>query len=119
MAEPCIFCQIVAGTSPARMFVQWPDAIVIHPIDPVTHEHLLVIPRQHVADFAEDPDVSAATMRRAAQVARMLGFDDVNLITSKGRAATQSVRHLHIHVVPRSAGDGLLLPWGGNANHVV
>lgn len=111
MGGPCIFCQIVEGTSLARIFVQWPDTIVIYPLNPVTYEHLLVIPRQHVADFAEDPDVSAVTMRRAAQVARLLKLDNANLITSKGRAATQSVFHLHIHVVPRATNDGLALPW--------
>jgi histidine triad (HIT) family protein len=36
-----------------------------------------------------------------------------NFITSAGKAATQSVMHLHIHIVPRQEGDGLLLPWSG------
>jgi histidine triad (HIT) family protein len=48
-------------------------------------------------------------MSRAAQWARTCG--DANLITSVGSAATQTVFHLHVHVVPRRAGDGLALPW--------
>ena len=48
-------------------------------------------------------------MRRAAEL--MAERPAANLITSKGREATQSVFHLHVHVVPRAAGDGLPLPW--------
>ncbi len=48
-------------------------------------------------------------MRRAAEL--MAGHPTVNLITSKGEAATQSVFHLHVHIVPRQEGDRLPLPW--------
>ncbi|CAL9324879.1 HIT family protein [Streptomyces sp. SudanB91_2054] len=48
-------------------------------------------------------------MRRAAEL--MAGHPAVNLITSKGEAATQSVFHFHVHVVPRQEGDGRPLPW--------
>ncbi|MYX67350.1 histidine triad (HIT) family protein [Streptomyces sp. KhCrAH-43] len=49
------------------------------------------------------------TMHRAAELMQDSG--PMNLITSKGREATQSVFHLHLHLVPRAAGDGLALPW--------
>jgi histidine triad (HIT) family protein len=67
-----------------------------------------VIPKVHVADVGHDPEVSAATMRRAAQLA---AAQWCNVITSRGRVATQSVFHLHLHLVPRSEGDSLSLPW--------
>lgn len=54
--------------------------------------------------------MTAATMRRAAEFAAK--HHSANVIASKGRAATQSVDHLHIHVVPRTAADGLMVPWG-------
>ncbi|KUH36133.1 HIT domain-containing protein [Streptomyces kanasensis] len=76
----------------------------------VNDGHVLVIPRVHVADAIEDPDVTAAAVRRAAQYAAEAG-GDLNLITSVGADATQTVFHLHWHVVPRTAGDGLPLPW--------
>ena len=50
------------------------------------------------------------TMHRASELAADLG-GDMNLITSKGRPATQSVFHLHLHLVPRKVDDGLALPW--------
>lgn len=108
--KSCPFCDIVAGLAPATVLARWPDAIAIVPIDPVTGGHVLVIPRVHVDDAAEDPMVTAAVMQRAAEYANALGTP-LNLITSRGVEATQSIFHLHIHVVPRAAGDNLPLPW--------
>lgn len=106
----CPFCLIVCGRAPATVLRAWPDALAIRPRHGgVTAGHVLVIPRVHVADVAEDPVVSAATMLRAAELAAEAG--DCNVITSRGPAATQTVRHLHLHLVPRAEGDGLLLPW--------
>jgi histidine triad (HIT) family protein len=105
----CVFCSIVREDTDATVIRTWPEAQAIVPLNPVTPGHTLVIPRRHVIDFTEDPEVSAATMRRAAELAA--GVGPVNLITSKGREATQSVFHLHIHLVPRTTGDGLPLPW--------
>jgi histidine triad (HIT) family protein len=105
--QTCVFCAIVAGQAPATIVEEWPDAIAIVPSNPVIPGHVLVLPRIHVADFTTDPDVTAATARRAAQ----LGVPPANVITSAGWEATQSVWHLHLHVVPRAAGDGLPLPW--------
>ncbi|MFD5564972.1 HIT family protein [Kitasatospora griseola] len=106
----CVFCAIAAGTAPAVVVCEWPDAIAIRPRSGgVNPGHLLVIPRAHVADVGSDPVVSAAVMARAAELAADLPA--ANVITSKGSAATQTVFHLHIHVVPRADGDGLPLPW--------
>lgn len=68
-----------------------------------------MLPRVHVEDAGNDPETTAAVMRRAAEL--MAEHAAANLITSKGEPATQSVFHLHVHVVPRADGDGLPLPW--------
>jgi histidine triad (HIT) family protein len=88
------------------------DAVAFEPLNPVTDGHLLVVPRRHVADAFEDPEVTAETMRAAASIARDQ-YKSVNLITSVGAPATQTIRHLHVHIVPRRADDGLHLPWTG------
>jgi histidine triad (HIT) family protein len=106
----CPFCEIVAGRAPATLVHEWSDAIAIAPRNPVVEGHTLVIPKRHVRDFASDPAVSADTMLHAAQLMRWTDRP-MNLITSKGREATQSVFHLHIHLVPRAENDGLALPW--------
>lgn len=108
--QPCPFCEINAGHAPATFVHEWSNAIAIVPLNPVVDGHTLVIPKTHVRDFAADPEVSAATMRRAAELMRWTDRP-MNLITSRGAEATQSVFHLHLHLVPRAKGDGLALPW--------
>lgn len=103
----CVFCRIVTREAPATIVCEWPDALAIVPLEPVVPGHLIVLPKVHVADAMEDPDITADTMRRAAQLHEW----PANIITSAGPEATQTVFHLHIHVVPRRAGDGLSLPW--------
>jgi histidine triad (HIT) family protein len=112
----CPFCSIIAGEAPATFLADGTGSVAIEPLNPVTPGHFLVIPRTHVKDAYENPSVTATTMHDAAQWAHMFSWRDeryasVNLITSIGRPATQSVFHLHIHVVPRAENDGLALPW--------
>ncbi len=111
----CPFCEIIAGDAPAKVLREWPDAICIVPLNPVVPGHRLVIPREHVRSFFVSPEVSAAVMRRAAEcvhgVERWVDPYDYNIITSVGPAATQTIEHLHVHLVPRKHGDGLKLPW--------
>ncbi|MCI2422874.1 HIT domain-containing protein [Saccharopolyspora sp. K220] len=108
-APECVFCRIVAGTEPAEVVRRWPEAIAIRPRHPVTEGHLLVIPTTHVADVGTDRHVSAVAMAAAAELAAE--HENCNVLTSRGREVTQSVFHLHLHVVPRAAGDGLPLAW--------
>lgn len=107
----CVFCGIVAGRAPATIVGSTPHTLIIVPLGPVVDGHVLVIPRQHVADAAEDLTVTADVMADAAAWAGHQGTP-FNLITSAGRAATQSVFHLHVHYVPRAEDDGLMVPWG-------
>ncbi|WP_431329761.1 HIT domain-containing protein [Streptomyces sp. IPPR8] len=106
----CVFCAIAAGEAPAVIVREWPDALAVRPRSGGVHPgHVFVLPRVHVEDAGTDPEVTAAVMCRAAEL--MAGHPGVNLITSKGEAATQSVFHHHVHVVSRREGDGLPLPW--------
>lgn len=108
--KSCVFCAIAAGETPAVIVREWPDALAIRPRSGgVNNGHVFVLPRVHVEDAGTDPDVTAVVMHRAAEL--MAEHPAANLITSKGEAATQSVFHLHVHVVPRQKDDGLPLPW--------
>jgi histidine triad (HIT) family protein len=122
----CVFCEIVEARSPATIIERWADAMAIVPLHPVVDGHLIVIPYAHVRDALEVPSVTGIVAMRAAELARMVsGFvamrgepwpddgPDWNLITSAGPLATQTVYHLHWHLVPRREGDGLHLPWTG------
>lgn len=108
----CVFCDIVNGEAPAEITREWPFALAIVPLNPVVDGHLIVIPKWHLRSAA-DSDLSTGTIAAyAAQLAaeRYFAF---NLITSVNAEATQSVYHLHWHIVPRRDGDGLHLPWTG------
>jgi histidine triad (HIT) family protein len=105
--DPCVFCEIVAEREPAVFVRRWTDAVAIVPLEPVVDGHVLVLPRVHVPDATDHPETTALVMRRAASLA----VPPCNLITSAGREATQSVFHLHVHIVPRRENDGLALPW--------
>ncbi|MFJ8811311.1 HIT family protein [Streptomyces sp. NPDC102490] len=114
MSADCTFCAIVAGELPATIVREWDDTVAILPRGGCTEGHVLVIPRTHVADAGADPEVTARTMARAAEL--MAEHEDANIITSKGSVATQTQFHLHVHVVPRVEGDGLALPWTGQSD---
>ena len=107
----CPFCaRIAAGEY--TLFDE--HAVAFEPLNPVTPGHLLVVPRRHVVDAGSHPLVASRAMYFAAQLAGPCGWaESYNLITSAGSAATQTVPHLHIHLVPREEGDGLHLPWTG------
>lgn len=112
-ASGCPFCEIAAGRAPAEFALppdHWPETLVFRPLRPVVEGHLLVVPKVHVTDFADDPEVYGKVSQRAGELMRF-SRGALNVITSRGEAATQSVFHLHVHLVPRSEGDGLALPW--------
>lgn len=114
---PCLFCQIVWGEAPATVVRDERHALAIVPLKPVTEGHLLVLPKRHIRDFTKQPGVSVRAFVLAAHLARDIG-GPMNLITSKGTEATQSVFHLHFHLIPRTQDDGLALPWySGKGNH--
>src|SRR3954471_22600349 len=82
----CVFCGIVAGTEPAPIIREWPDAMAFVPLGPVVPGgHVLVVPRQHVANAVQDPAVTAATMLRAVELASEYEFS--NILTSPRRGA--------------------------------
>lgn len=81
------------------------------PLNPVTDGHRLFVPRVHVTRAAHNPGAVGTTFAVAAAWAGSRGLLDYNLIQSNGAAATQTVPHVHVHLVPRRDGDGLALPW--------
>ena len=107
-ADGCVFC----GYSDHRRIVaDLGRVIVIDPLNPVTPGHLLFVPREHIENAAESPPLASEVFEKAAEWAATSWGGPCNLITSVGREATQTVMHLHVHLVPRRPDDGLALPW--------
>jgi len=92
--------------------------VAFQPLNPVTPGHFLVVPKRHVAHALESPARAASALSFAGYLANQMDLTACNFITSAGKAATQSVFHLHVHVVPRREGDGLHLPWTGQRKAV-
>ena len=108
--KTCVFCDGKSLPQDTERFVVGREGVMVfEPLDPVVPGHLLVVPNKHVANATENPYLTSLVMHIAAEVAGR--YTSANIITSIGEPATQSVFHLHVHVVPREPGDGLLLPW--------
>jgi histidine triad (HIT) family protein len=89
-----------------------PGAIVIEPINPCTPGHVLVVPLVHVENLACDPVLAELVGAVVSKAINELGYQRrCNVIVNEGAVAGQTVRHLHVHLVPRSPDDGLKLPW--------
>lgn len=113
----CPFCARI-GRGEYEAWAPDPSVVWFEPLRPVTPGHLLFVPVRHVtgaADPSNGPYEAAITMEIAARWAQRNDVGAFNLITSVGRPATQSVFHLHVHLIPRHLGDGLALPWTGQA----
>ena len=114
----CVFCTIARDDPDGQVEQHVGDSVVITPLHPVTPGHKLVIPREHATDAAQNSYVTADVMLDTAVYLQRMNVGDCNVITSVGPAATQTVPHLHVHVVPRRPGDGLHLPWTGRRRSV-
>jgi histidine triad (HIT) family protein len=108
----CLFCGIVDGRIDATVVAQDERTLAFMDIRPITPGHLLVIPRRHGDRLAAlDPEDGAQLFRvgqraAAALYASSLRCEGVNLFLADGQAAGQEVFHVHLHVIPRFAGDG-------------
>jgi histidine triad (HIT) family protein len=118
----CDFCAIARGDDSAVQMVCESDSwVAFFPLNPATSGHTLVIPRHHVSDLWElgEPlaaELMGAVIRVGRAVQLALDPEGMNLITSKGRAAEQTVFHLHLHVLPRWGQDGFDRIWVENGD---
>ena len=117
-SEPdCPFCKIAGGDDRSVQVLRSEDEwLAFFPDAPATPGHTLVIPRDHVAHFWALTDHQAGVLAAAAvltgrAIERALSPDGMNLITSRGQAAEQTVPHVHLHVVPRWADDPVDQIW--------
>jgi histidine triad (HIT) family protein len=109
--DGCVFCRIVAGDSPAWRVVESPAGVAFLDTRPVFRGHVLVSPRPHVVTLTDLPptalpDYFALVQRVAAAVEVGLGAGGT--FVAINNRVSQSVPHLHTHVVPRTKGDGPL-----------
>ena len=115
--EPgCPFCDIVADEAPARVVVRSRGVTAFFPDEPATLGHILVVPDEHVSDIWEldqgtARNLSSEVLRVSHAVRDALQPEGLNVIQSSGSAASQTVPHLHVHVLPRWADDAVGDIW--------
>jgi diadenosine tetraphosphate (Ap4A) HIT family hydrolase len=90
--------------------------VAFFPKEPATLGHILIVPREHIADLWSLGQelgrvISDCILETAAAIKLALEPSGLNVINSTGEVATQTVRHLHVHLVPRYQGDRMGLIW--------
>ena len=106
----CVFCGIIAGTTPASIVMQDDEVVAFLDATPLFKGHVLVVPRAHVPTLADLPPALlprffVAVQRLASAVPAACGAQGT--FVALNNVVSQSVPHLHAHVVPRTKGDGL------------
>jgi histidine triad (HIT) family protein len=116
--EPgCDFCRIARGEDQAvEVVCEGESWVAFFPLNPATPGHTLVIPKTHVADLWKvqpplDAELMTAVIRVGRAIDAALNPEGMNLITSAGETAEQTVFHLHLHLVPRWRRDGFGRIW--------
>ncbi len=114
--DECVFCRMVAGEIPVVKVYEDGAVLAFLDIGPVSDGHTLVIPKAHCTNAHEcEPEtlakVGSCLGRIAGAVARAMDADGYNILCNNGRAAGQVVEHLHFHIIPRKAGDGVFRQW--------
>src|SRR5256885_16561859 len=100
MSDQCVFCEIVRGSSPVSWTYQDETVVAFMDVQPITHGHMLVLPREHAVLMTDINETAAMrtfrVARKLAAVARhTLGASGVNLRVMEGEAAYQDVAPFH------------------------
>lgn len=106
----CLFCDIARGQAPGALVLDRPTVVAFLDHRPLFPGHCLVIPREHVETLGDLPGpLTAPLFDAAAAVARALeaGLGADGSFVAVNNRVSQSVPHVHVHVVPRRRGDGL------------
>lgn len=111
----CIFCKIISGELSSSKVYEDEHVIAFLDLHPINPGHILVVPKVHCGALLDcSPEILSqmmvAAQKVAAAVVKATGADGFNLGVNNGRAAGQIIFHLHVHVIPRHASDGLR-PW--------
>ena len=114
--EDCIFCKIANGSIPSKTIYEDEKFRVILDLGPATKGHALILPKEHYADIYEIPEETIGdAMKLAKKMAGLmtdkLGCDGFNIVQNNGEAAGQTVKHFHIHLIPRYKDDGQHIFW--------
>jgi len=112
----CVFCRIMAKQIPASVVHEDEHTLAFMDLGQVNPGHVLVAVKAHAENvYALDDAQAAAVFRSVARVARAIRSafspEGLSVYQANGKAAGQTVFHLHVHLVPRYENDGMNLTW--------
>lgn len=110
MTPGCKFCQIIAGEIPAHFVLDTDEVVAFLDHRPLFPGHTLVLPREHVETLADLPEDRVGPFFRQVQrveAAVRTAMEAQGSFVAENNVVSQSVPHLHVHVVPRRRKDGL------------
>src|SRR5947209_5749102 len=110
MAAACIFCQIASGSSDAPALFEWEDSVAFLDHRPLFPGHVLLIPKAHVETLTDlGPDAVGPLFSHARTLCAAVerGMEAEGTFVAVNNRVSQSVPHLHVHIVPRRKKDGL------------
>jgi histidine triad (HIT) family protein len=110
MAKACVFCRIIAGEIPASIVYADDGHVAFLDARPLFHGHTLVVPRVHFETLADLPATAVGPYFSVVQrlsVAIPAAMEAAGTFVAINNVVSQSVPHLHCHVVPRNPKDGL------------
>lgn len=115
--ESCIFCKIANGEIPSETLYEDKGYRVILDLGPATRGHALILPKDHYASLYELPEEKCGEVLRLAKMMAIkmtekLGCSGFNLVQNNGESAGQTVRHFHMHLIPRYDEDGQKIKIG-------
>jgi histidine triad (HIT) family protein len=110
MTDDCLFCSIIAGTTAATIVLETDDMVGFLDARPVFKGHTLLVTREHIVTLSDLPEslmvpLLGTAQRLADAITASLGAQGT--FVAMNNVVSQSVAHLHVHVVPRTKGDGL------------
>lgn len=114
--DDCIFCKIAAGDIPSNTVYEDERFRVILDLNPASKGHALILPKNHADDLFDLPEEDrAAVLSVAAKVAgamkKVLSCSGINIVQNNGESAGQTVKHFHLHIIPRYDGDSAMVLW--------
>lgn len=110
--KDCLFCKIIKGEIPSEKIYEDEHTFAFLDINPVNIGHTLLVPKKHSQNIfdieTKNLEEIVPTLKKLSlSIKEAVGADGINIISNNGEAAGQLVFHLHLHIIPRFADDGL------------
>ena len=115
----CIFCELANGRIPTNKIYEDDICTAFLDISQATYGHCLVVPKQHFEDiFSLDEEIGKHLFKVAVMLAKRmkerLKLEGINILNNNGEVAGQTVKHYHIHLLPRYKNDDLIIEFKSN-----